>query len=311
MPRYWVIAPYHADQPEAWEKVWQFDLEHGLISIGWKELGDVSSYSKGDLKQAVDKIYANAPANIRTLYFNMIWAFYHTIQPGDMVIARKGRKKIAAVGTVTSTAYFKDAKAIDSSAPDDFYFNHINVRWHDSPRDKKFSRIVFGMQTLYEIDQTQFQSLVEEETTGFAERLEEGVEDQAEFVLEKYLEDFIVTNFSVIFGNQLVLYRDPQENVIGQQYATEVGNIDILAVEPDTKAFVVIELKKGRGADKVVGQVLRYMGWVSDNLATEGQPVKGMIICKEADPKLFYALRVVDNIEVRYYRVNFKLVTEG
>jgi len=162
MPRYWVIAPYHADKPDVWEKVWQFDLEHGLISIGWKELGDISSYSEPELKQAVDRIYPKSPANIKTLYLNMIWAFYHTIQPGDIVIARRGRKKIAAVGTVTSTAYFKDAKAIAPSAPDDFYSNHINVKWHDSPRNKEFSRIVFGMQTLYEVDQAQFQALVED-----------------------------------------------------------------------------------------------------------------------------------------------------
>ena len=40
---------------------------------------------------------------------------------------------------------------------------------------------------------------------------------------------------------------------------TEVGTIDILADEPDTNSLVVIELKKGRESDKVVGQTLRYI----------------------------------------------------
>jgi hypothetical protein len=39
----------------------------------------------------------------------------------------------------------------------------------------------------------------------------------------------------------------------GQQYATDIGPIDILAIEAKTKAFVVIELKKGRPSDRVIG----------------------------------------------------------
>ncbi len=70
------------------------------------------------------------------------------------------------------------------------------------------------------------------------------VEDVTEFVLEKYLEDFIVSNFATIFQGKLVLYRDPEENVVGQQYTTDVGIIDILAIEPSTNNLIVIELKK-------------------------------------------------------------------
>ncbi len=32
MPRYWVIAPYHADRPQLWERVWKYDLDNGIIS---------------------------------------------------------------------------------------------------------------------------------------------------------------------------------------------------------------------------------------------------------------------------------------
>lgn len=38
-PRYWVIAPYHADAPAVWQKVWAFDRRHGIISIGWRRFG--------------------------------------------------------------------------------------------------------------------------------------------------------------------------------------------------------------------------------------------------------------------------------
>jgi restriction system protein len=71
---------------------------------------------------------------------------------------------------------------------------------------------------------------------------------------------------------------------------------------------LVIELKKGRESDKVVGQILRYMGWVRDNLCREGEDVKGLIIYKDVDERLTYALGMVqDIVQVKRYSVNFQL----
>lgn len=136
-----------------------------------------------------------------------------------------------------------------------------------------------------------------------------GNEDtEQEFVLEKYLEDFMVTNFDQIFGGKLELYEDAEGN--GQQYPTDVGNIDILAREPSTQAYVVIELKKGRGSDQVVGQILRYMGWVKENLCQQEEEVKGVIICKAKDEKLEYALTLMNNVTLKFYQINFQLVDD-
>jgi len=132
------------------------------------------------------------------------------------------------------------------------------------------------------------------------------VEDRNEFVLEKYLEDFIVSNFDAIFKGTLRVYQDADGND-AQQYTTEIGPIDILAVEPKSDSFVVLELKKGRPSDQVVGQILRYMGWVRKNLCKGDQGVRGLVICRDPDPKLSYALEMTTNIDVRYYSVSFKL----
>jgi restriction system protein len=134
----------------------------------------------------------------------------------------------------------------------------------------------------------------------------EPIEDQNEFVLEKYLEDFIVSNFDTIFKAKLKVFIDADGNE-AQQYPVEKGWIDILAIEPDSNAFVVIELKKGRTTDQVVGQILRYMGWVKKNLCDNGQSVKGLIICREPDPKLSDAIAMTTNIDVRYYSIAFTL----
>jgi hypothetical protein len=49
---------------------------------------------------------------------------------------------------------------------------------------------------------------------------------------------------------------------------------------------VIIELKKGRSADKVYGQCSRYMGWVRKNLAKDGAKVHGVIVARQIDDKL-------------------------
>jgi RecB family endonuclease NucS len=43
--------------------------------------------------------------------------------------------------------------------------------------------------------------------------------------------------------------------------------IDILAVSKDGTCLLVVELKRGRASDVVVGQALRYIGYVQDELA--------------------------------------------
>ena len=68
-----------------------------------------------------------------------------------------------------------------------------------------------------------------------------------------------------------------------------------------------IELKKGKASDNVVGQIQRYMGYVKDMLAEEGQSVRGIIIALEDDVKIRRALSVTQNIEFYRYEINFKL----
>ena len=76
----------------------------------------------------------------------------------------------------------------------------------------------------------------------------------------------------------------------------------------EPKSLLVVELKRGRATDVVVGQVLRYMGYVKQELAEPAQTVKGVIIALEDDPKLRYALAAVPNIAFYRYKVSFQLV---
>jgi restriction system protein len=71
---------------------------------------------------------------------------------------------------------------------------------------------------------------------------------------------------------------------------------------------LVVELKRGRVSDVVVGQVQRYMGYVKAELCETNQTVKGVIIGLEDDLKIRRALSVTTNIEFYRYQISFKLV---
>lgn len=133
------------------------------------------------------------------------------------------------------------------------------------------------------------------------------VEDASTFALEKHLEDFLVSNWKgTILGNTHSIYEVDGEKV-GQQYPTDTGPMDVLAVSKDGKELLVIELKRGRASDTVVGQVQRYMGYVLEQLAEPGQTVKGAIIAFDDDIRIKRALSVAPNIDFYRYQVQFKL----
>jgi len=138
---------------------------------------------------------------------------------------------------------------------------------------------------------------------------EEGevIEDPSVFALEKHLEDFLVRNWKQTeLGKKYNIFEEDGE-IVGQQYATDTGPIDILAISKNKKTLLVVELKRGRASDAVVGQVLRYMGYVKEELAEKGQTVKGMVIALEDDQKLRRALAMVDTVDYYRYEVSFTL----
>ncbi len=102
-----------------------------------------------------------------------------------------------------------------------------------------------------------------------------------EFALEAFLEDFLLTNWEgITWGRPLELWES-ETGEIGHQLATPVGRLDFLCRDTATDTLVVIELKRGRPSDRVVGQTARYMGWVRAELARQDQKVEGLIVAHE------------------------------
>jgi restriction system protein len=133
------------------------------------------------------------------------------------------------------------------------------------------------------------------------------VQEQLAFQMEKQLEDFLVHNWaSTSLGREYDIYTEDGQ-LVGQQYPSDTGPMDILAISKDRSRLLVVELKRGRASDAVVGQIQRYMGFVQGELLEPGQSVEGVIIAQDDDPRIRRALSVAQNIRFMKYRVEFHL----
>lgn len=138
------------------------------------------------------------------------------------------------------------------------------------------------------------------------EEIDDALNDDLCFPLESHLRDFIARNIAEIRpnGSKLSLYTDA-EGRRGVEYPTGVGKIDVLAVDTSGN-FVVFELKLSKGPDYAVGQILRYMGWLTKEVAN-GKKVSGVLVAQEMTEKLKYAVSLVPSITMYEYRLKFDL----
>lgn len=133
------------------------------------------------------------------------------------------------------------------------------------------------------------------------------IEDYADFGLESHLEDFLIENWDrlALGKNYEILTEDG--DITGQQYITPIGRMDLLCKSRDGKEWLILELKKGKSSDAVTGQILRYIAWAKENLATDGETVCGVIILGETDEKLMWSVKGLPDVQVMTYSVSFEL----
>ncbi|HYE63252.1 MAG TPA: endonuclease NucS domain-containing protein [Phycisphaerales bacterium] len=236
-----------------------------------------------------------------------LWTVSRGILVGDIVLCPDGRGS-CRVCEVTGDYFYRGGAILQHRRP---------VRWLDrtiqkSEMSAELRASTFTQGTVVDLNKHRAEielllggaGPVQPPIPGAGEA---GIEDTAEFVMEKHLEDFLVENWAQTeLGREYEVYSEDGERV-GKQYPTDTGPIDILAISKSKKRLLVVELKRGRASDVAVGQILRYMGFVQDELAEEGQDVRGVIIASEEDPKLRRALSVTPAIEFYKYQVSFRL----
>ena len=128
-------------------------------------------------------------------------------------------------------------------------------------------------------------------------------EDFETYDVEDDLQEYLKTNWeTTAFGEEWEIIESPAN--VG-----DAGEIDLLAHHRKEDCWLVVELKRDKISDKTVGQILRYMGWIKENLANN-KVVRGIVIVHEIDKKLNYSASVLRNVEVRYYKINLKFITK-
>jgi RecB family endonuclease NucS len=85
--------------------------------------------------------------------------------------------------------------------------------------------------------------------------------------------------------------------------------MDLLCEDTDKGDLVIIELKKGRPSDEVIGQLARYMGWAREKLA-QGRGVRGIVLAPDFDARMRYAARAIPGVELLRYEVRFEIRPE-
>lgn len=123
-----------------------------------------------------------------------------------------------------------------------------------------------------------------------------------EFGAERDLQNYLAKNLSALEPG-LTLYDD--EGLRGVEFPAGGRRIDILAVGADG-GYVVIELKVSRGYDRVIGQIMRYMAWVKQNMA-DGKPVRGIIVASAITEDLKLAASLIGGVRLVEYELSFKL----
>jgi restriction system protein len=233
-----------------------------------------------------------------------IWVVSKGIKSGDIVLCPNGQGSYM-VGEVTNSYYYKPGSILP---------HRRNVKWFPSNIVRTAMSEALQNSTGAIATYCTLTKYAEEIETLLAGKrpptiisTDPSIEDPSEFAMEKHLEDFLVQNWDQTeLGKKYDIYEEEGE-LVGQQYPSDTGPIDVLAISKDKKELLVVELKKGRVSDSVVGQIQRYMGFVKEELAEENQIVRGVIIGSEDDLKLKRALSVTTNIEFYKYQISFKL----
>jgi restriction system protein len=232
-----------------------------------------------------------------------LWTVSKGIQNGDVVLCPDGRGKYR-VGEVSGNYYYEPGKILFHRRP----VNWLNVAIDRAAMSEALRNSTGSIGTVSNITQhhDEIENLIGGVSAPKLISTDATIEDPSAFALEEHLEDFLVKNWPhTELGKDYDIYEEDGEKA--QQYQTDTGPLDILAISKDKKRLLVVELKKGRASDAVVGQTLRYMSYVQQELAEEGQTVQGVIIAHEDDQKIRRALTMTPGIVFYRYQVSFKL----
>ncbi len=102
----------------------------------------------------------------------------------------------------------------------------------------------------------------------------------------------------------LGIYVDESGAEVGARYATEVGEIDLLARD-QSGAVVVVMVAGSESAQAMISAMLQRLGWVRKHLLKNEQSVRGILVLERMDKEIGYAAAAVsDSIDFKTWRLS-------
>lgn len=95
--------------------------------------------------------------------------------------------------------------------------------------------------------------------------------------------------------------------LVARQRVTPVNTIDLLARNPATDTWWVLELKRQNSSDAVVGQISRYRGWIASHHGVAVEQACGIILTDKVSERLRHAVRVQRGVELWCYDDNLAM----
>ncbi|WP_200933669.1 endonuclease NucS domain-containing protein [Arthrobacter sp. Leaf141] len=287
-------------------------IEAGYIGVDFigdydikPHLGRGAEAFRGAMNSVFLNMYPDKSRISAGLSMGNLWSACEGISEGDLVLAPKPGRSYQ-YGIVTGEYEYHPGTELP---------HRRRVDWKGSlNRDDMSPALASSAGSLMTVFQLTAHSpelatltQLAEPAQPIAQAISAQIEDQLAFQMEKQLEDFLVHNWrNTSLGREYDIYEEEGQPV-GQQYPTDTGPMDILGISKDRTSLLVVELKRGRASDAVVGQIQRYMGFVQEALLEPGQSVEGVIIAQEDDLKIRRALSIARNIRFMRYRVEFHL----
>lgn len=285
-------------------------ISEGFVGVGWVANEDLTKRlpdNSRDFSQYFTPYYLkeNPSAGKITagLARGMTWTVSKGLKIGDIVLTPDGEGNYK-IGKIVGDYLYVPGQPLPHRRPVDWFPGLVSR----SSMSKALQNATGAIGTVS--DCTNFADEIEGLIQGKSVVTEEleyelPVDSPTIFAMEKYLEEFLFSNWpNTELGKNYDLYRNEETN--GKQVITDAGVIDLLAISKDQKEFLVIELKRGRASDEVVGQITRYMGYMQ-TVAAPDQRVKGLIIALEDDSRIQHSLRVVPNVDFYKYEIDFRL----
>ena len=278
-----------------------FDIEIDLkndLPDNWREFN--KKYIPFYLNKNPDKSKVTAG-----LACGAVWTVSKGMNIGDILLCPDGQRNYK-IGKISGD-YFYDATIPSLLHRRSVEWLPVSISRDEMSQELKNSTGSIGTVSDISKYSSEIDKFIEGESPIKISSTDSEIENPSMFALESHLEHFIIENWEqTILAKDYDIFQDGE--LTGKQFQTDTGYIDILAISKDKKELLVIELKKGRASDSVVGQIQRYMGYIKDEFLETGQKVKGIIIALENDTKVKRALSVTSDIDFYQYKINFDLI---